>query len=140
MSNKHYLIAALGGLIVTTLTVSLAVSAAPTNDLNQPELKQHMREEQQLMRQIMEDQDYGAWSQRMSELADKLRIHADQIDASINEQTFDILLEAYELKQNGQYEEALQLLKENNVELGFGPVKAFKHGFRAGKRAGQIAN
>ena len=110
--NKYYLLTGLVGLLVTTAIIG-SVSSASWN-----------REE---IKSIFESNDYSTWQEIMNDRANKLEEHVSKIRENITQENFDKMVEAHELMQSGNKEEARELMKE----LGFGGFGfGMKPGFR----------
>ena len=110
--NKYYLLTGLVGLLVTTAIIG-SVSSASWN-----------REE---VKSIFESNDYSTWQEIMNDRANKLEEHVSKIRENITQENFDKMVEAHELMQSGNKEEARELMKE----LGFGGFGfGMKPGFR----------
>ena len=74
------------------------------------------------MREIIENDDYQAWADLMEEKAVALEEKAQDIRDNITEENFEKLVEIHQLIQNGDREEAKELMEE----LDFGGFGGFK--------------
>ena len=87
--------------------------------------KGYIIEQFQLARQAVADENYEAWA----EIANQLP-NADEV---VNEDVFATLVEAYQLREAGDYQEARELIKQLAEEYNL-PVPPF-HGWRMNAQA-----
>ena len=137
MKKTHYAIVAMLGLLITTAVVGITSFAATDNAIKPDWKAQH-----QEMRQIMIDGNYEAWSQSMQEKVTYLRQHADELEGSINQETFNKLQEAHQLMQDGDIEGAKTIFEELGI-AGPGPRgmgKGIHKGLHQFQQTPQTAN
>lgn len=114
MSKKQYLLVAFLGLVLTTVIVSsttLAFGGRRADDAN--------NENRGQVQQAIENKDYTAWQTAMTTQVAEIRQRATDLEAKINQATFDKLTQAHQLMQDGKRDEAKAIFDEIGV---FGPM------------------
>ncbi len=122
--NKYYLVTGLIGLLVTTAAVASISSASFGERYDKKEIhNQEMTEKNELymekrgeMKVVFENNDYNTWQNMMNEKVDSLCLRAEEMRGSITEENFNKMVQAHQLIQNGEKDEAMALMKE----AGFG--------------------
>lgn len=117
MNKKQYFLVAVLGLLITTALTSVAVQAAgrgmgsPRNtvsDDNRPQVQQ-----------AIVDNNYNTWATAMTTQVADMRQRASDMEAKINQDTFDKLVQAHQLMQDGKRDEAKAIFDELGM---FGPM------------------
>lgn len=114
--KKLHLIAAALGLLVTTAAVSVASYAATTTTTFPV---QDRFSEKRVVHQAIDDGNYDSWKTAMEENVVAIRKHADEMQSSINQETFNKLVSIHQLIEDGKFEEA-KALREDLGFIGFG--------------------
>lgn len=128
MKKSHYLVAAVLGLLITTAVVGATSLASPASNSDSDLVAEMARFK--IIHQAMIDGDYDSWSGAMEDVVSFYRQTLDEMEAQITEETFESLLEVYELIQEGRIEEAKALMEELDL-TGFGPkFKGLRLGFK----------
>jgi len=117
MKKSYYLATAALGLLITTAVVGLATKAADTNATTPPAPPCHNQE----FKDAVLNNDYNAWKTAMETKATEMRVQADKLAASINQATFDKLVQAYQLVKDGKPDEARAIFEELGI-AGWGPM------------------
>lgn len=132
MKNKYYLLTGLIGLLVTTAIIG-SVSQAGFNQEARSEIDsaklEEIKERRLEIKNIFETEDYNAWQELMNEKANKLEETAENIRENITQDNFETMIEIHTLMEEGNREEARELMQELREETGLGG-----HGF--GKKPG----
>jgi hypothetical protein len=115
MKKSYYLAAAALGVATTTGLVAGFSFAHPLG------LGQAAREEIQAVHTAIGENDYDAWASAMQERVTMMRTHADELEASINPDTFAKIVEAQQLLLAGDREGAKAIFDELGIHgFGFG--------------------
>ncbi len=117
MNKKQYLLAAFLGLLVTTLAVSSTTLAfgGKSNSTGNGTVDNDNRAQVQ---QAITNNDYTTWSSAMTTRVSEMRQQATDLEAKINQDTFNKLTQAHQLMQDGKYDEAKAIFDELGM---FGP-------------------
>jgi len=131
MKKSYYVTAVVLSLLITTALVSVTTFAASDNG-NKPA----WLEKRQEVRQAIVNGDYDAWASAMQEKVQTMHDRADELESNITLERFEQLQQVHQLIQDGQKDEAKELMAELGLK-GFGPrVKGFKRGFHQGFQHG----
>lgn len=85
------------------------------NTMNTEERVNH----RQKMQEIMENEDYQAWSEMMNEKMEHRQERLNQMELAINEDVFAKILEIHELIQDNEFEKAREKARELREEYNF---------------------
>ena len=124
--NKYYLLTGLVGLLVTTALIGSVSSAHWGVNI---EKNQEIKQMHQEVRNAFNNNDYNTWQEMMNDKADNLCDKAEEMRENITQENFDKMIKAHELMQDGNKEEAIEIMKE----LGFG---GYGFGFGFGMKPG----
>ena len=124
--NKYYLLTGLVGLLVTTALIGSVSSAHWGVNI---EKNQEIKQMHQEVRNAFDNNDYNTWQEMMNDKADNLCDKAEEMRGNITQENFDKMIKAHELMQDGNKEEAIEIMKE----LGFG---GYGFGFGFGMKPG----
>ncbi len=132
MNKKQYLLVAVLGLILTTAAVSATTFAfggrgmgAGINSGDNDAKRQQV----EAVQQSITNNDYSAWQQAMTTRVSEMRQQATDLEAKINQDTFNKLTQAHQLMQDGKRDEAKAIFDELGM---FGPM-----GHMGGRGMGQ---
>ncbi|MFA6253029.1 MAG: hypothetical protein WCV69_02060 [Patescibacteria group bacterium] len=115
MEKKQYLLAAFLGLLVTTAVVaSTSFAFGGKSDTNVK-----INDDREQMQQAITNNDYGAWQTAMTTRVTEMRQQATDLEAKINQDTFNKLSQAHQLMQAGKIDEAKAIFDELGM---FGPM------------------
>jgi len=139
--NKYYLVTGLIGLLVTTAAVASISSASFGEKYEKKEMhNQEMTEKKTMqmenrgeMKSVFENNDYNTWAEMMNEKVDSFCLKAEEMRGNITEENFDKMVQAHQLIQNGEKDEAMALMKE----AGFG---GDGYGYGSGLKGGIMMN
>jgi TolA-binding protein len=127
MKKSYYLAAVVLGILLTTAAVSLTTLAATTatttqtnsNTNNTPQSK--FNAEHQAVNQAIQNNDYTAWQTAMEAKVTAMRQQADKLESTINQDTFNKIVQAYQLIKEGKTDEAKAIFEELDMP-GIGPM------------------
>jgi len=128
--NKYYLAVGLVSLMVTTAAVASITSASRDGGDG---VRKHKKASSLMSerREIIENNDYGAWQEMMNKKADLFDERASKIRGLITEENFNNFMKIHELKMNGNFEEAKALWEEMGLGGdGMMKQKFHKNGFK----------
>lgn len=127
MKKSYYVLAAVLGLMITTAAVSVATLASGPN-FDPADRAEHRQE----MQQIFTNGDYDTWKANLEERVAEMRARADQLEASISQETFAGMQQMHQLIQDGDLDGAKALAGELGLP-GPGPMGGLMHhGFHGG--------
>ncbi len=125
MDKKQYLLVSFLGLLLTTVAVGATTLAFG----GQGGGVMKNNEERQQVQQAITDNDYTTWQTAMTTQVVAMRQRATDLEAKINQNTFDKLIQAQQLMKDGKKDEAKAIFDELGM---FGPM-----GHMGGKSLGQ---
>lgn len=114
MEKKQYLLAAFLGLLVTTAVVASTSFAFG----NKPDTNVKINDDREQVQQAITNNDYSAWASAMTTRVTEIRQQATDLEAKINQDTFNKLTQAHQLMQAGKTDEAKAIFDELGM---FGP-------------------
>ncbi len=130
MGKKQYLLVAVLGLILTTAAVSATTFAFGGRGMGAGlQADDAMRQQIDTVQQSITNNDYNAWQQAMTTRVTEMRQQATDLEAKINQDTFNKLTQAHKLMQDGKRDEAKAIFDELGM---FGPM-----GHMGGRGMGQ---
>lgn len=136
MNKKRYLLVAILGLLLTTATVSattLAFGGQRGNLNGFPADTTKERPAVSATQQAIINNDYTTWQQAMTTEVANMRQRASDLEAKINQDTFNKLTQAHQLMQAGKRDEAKAIFDELGI---FGPMGHMRGmGFRGNAAA-----
>ncbi|MFA6255393.1 MAG: hypothetical protein WC675_05200 [Patescibacteria group bacterium] len=122
MKKSYYLASAILGLLITTAAIGFTTLAASDNQ--GPADQAGRREEKREIHQAIINNNYETWETAMQEMVADLRAKADEMEAKINQDTFNKLVLADQLMKDGKTDEAKAIFEE----LGMGGPGPMGHG------------
>ncbi|MFA5126818.1 MAG: hypothetical protein WC465_02330 [Patescibacteria group bacterium] len=123
MDKKRYLLVAFLGLLITTVAVgatTLAFGGRANLGANGNSQTWPAKEQRQAPAnmQAITNNDYNSWAASMTTRVAEMRQQASDLEAKINQETFNKLVQAHELMQAGKQDEAKAIFDELGM---FGP-------------------
>jgi hypothetical protein len=94
---------------------------------------EYSEEKCSIMQEVFENMDYNSWKEIMSENTRKGRVLE-----IVNEDNFELFVEAHKAKINGDFEKANELRQELGLNNGFGLKNG--EGFKEGKEFDNMRN
>ena len=121
------------GVVCLLLTAGISFAA---DDATTEEFDPKAKHEE--MKEIVDNGDYSAWETIMNEKVDQMINKAEELEATINEETFVNIQEVHALMQAGDFEGAKELKEELGLDsFGKGHMKGeFKDGKGFGPKHG----
>lgn len=117
MNKKQYVLVAFLGLLLTTAAVSATTLAFGGRGGNA--LPGTPDADRQKVQQAITDNDYATWQTTMTTEVAEMRQRATDLEAKINQDTFNKLTQAHQLMQAGKIDEAKVIFDELGM---FGPM------------------
>ncbi len=114
MNKKQYLLTAFLGLLVTTLLVSSTSFAFGARRVDEAKFDA----DREQVQTAINSNDYSTWASAMTTRVAEMRQQATDLEAKINQDTFNKLTQAHQLMQAGKYDEAKVIFDELGM---FGP-------------------
>ncbi len=121
MKQKFYLSVAVLGLLITTAIVgitSFAATSSNNTDNGSRGFCQKQNKEEAI--KAISNSDYSTWEQEMKQKVQDMRDQADKIEQTINQDTFNKMVLAHQLMQEGKTDEAKAIFEELGMP-GVGP-------------------
>jgi len=122
MDKKQYLSVAVLGLLVTTLAVSASTFAFGGRGMGAGKMAgvdDAQRQKIEAVQQSITNNDYSAWQTAVTARVAEMRQQATDLEAKINQDTFNKLTQAHQLMQDGKRDEAKVIFDELGM---FGPM------------------
>ncbi len=117
MNKKQHFLVAILGLLITTVITSVVVQAAGLGRGGQSDKDNTNNRPQQ--QQAIIDNDYNTWATAMTAQVADMRQRASDLEAKISQDTFNKLVQAHQLMQDGNRDEAKAIFDELGM---FGPM------------------
>ena len=115
MEKKQYLLVAFLGLLVTTAVV--ASTSFAFGGRSDDAVK--INDDRQQVQQAITNNDYSAWQTAMTARVAEIRQQTTDLEAKINQDTFNKVSQAHQLMQDGKVDEAKAIFEELGM---FGPM------------------
>ena len=109
------------GIIVLTAAVVIAGASFAAKTILANVEGEASDQPHEQMKQAVEDKDFGAWKNLISERANKML-------GSATEENFATMIEVHQLMKDGKYEEAKQLMKDADLGVMGHKMKGMKGG------------
>ncbi|PJE60085.1 MAG: hypothetical protein COU85_00155 [Candidatus Portnoybacteria bacterium CG10_big_fil_rev_8_21_14_0_10_44_7] len=122
MKSKKTLIAFASIALLATVGIATSYAAGNFTAGNKEEFKAQIEAHRQEMDQILTNKDFNAWQGQMMERATFLEEQAAKIRDNATRDNFDQMVQAYQLRQNGDYEAVREIMEQLHKESNFGSM------------------
>lgn len=115
MKKYYYIGIAVLALLITTAAVSVATFAFSKSGHDWKAGRTWDGKNYQVKSQFMADMTYEEWEAMMQKKVQAMRDKADELESQITEENYEIMLEIYRLKAEGDMEGVKALMEDSDM-------------------------